>query len=99
MLTLVRPAGDLSLGADAAAVSVYTGLADVITLQRRRQARVSAQDEESFFIDTLSEYQWARDTAGRSGCGYGFGYGSFAPRPIGRRPALPRRRGWIGPST
>jgi hypothetical protein len=39
---------------DPAAVSVETGLADVITLQRRRQARVSAYDEESFFVDTLS---------------------------------------------
>ncbi|MFG3168412.1 tyrosine-type recombinase/integrase [Streptomyces sp. NPDC048200] len=64
MLTLVRPAGDLLPGADPATVSVDTGLADVVTLQRRRQARVSAQDEESFFIDSLSEYQWARDTAG-----------------------------------
>jgi hypothetical protein len=43
-----------------AAVSVETGLADVITLQRRRQARLSAHDEESFFVDTLSECQWAR---------------------------------------
>jgi integrase/recombinase XerC len=43
---------------------IETGLADVVTLQRRRQARLSAQDEESFFVDTLSEYQWARDAAG-----------------------------------
>ncbi|MEU9945008.1 site-specific integrase [Streptomyces lavendulae] len=41
-----------------------TGLADVVTLQRRRQARISVHDEESFFLDTLSEYQWARDAAG-----------------------------------
>ncbi|MEC3997133.1 site-specific integrase [Actinacidiphila sp. DG2A-62] len=41
-----------------------TGLADVVTLQRRRQARISVQDEESFFVDTLTEYQWARDAAG-----------------------------------
>lgn len=40
-----------------------TGLADVVTLQRRRQARISVYDEESFFLDTLSEYQWARDAA------------------------------------
>ncbi|MFI5831420.1 site-specific integrase [Streptomyces sp. NPDC051578] len=39
-------------------------MADVVTLQRRRQARVSAVDEESFFLDTLSEYTWARDAAG-----------------------------------
>jgi len=44
--------------------SVETGLADVVTLQRRRQARLSAQDEEGFFMETLSEYQWARDAAG-----------------------------------
>ncbi|MEY9997553.1 hypothetical protein ABIE67_009672 [Streptomyces sp. V4I8] len=49
---------------DPASVSVETGLADVVTLQRRRQARMSAYDEESFFLDTLSEYQWARDAAG-----------------------------------
>ncbi|MFJ8349414.1 hypothetical protein ACIQ9J_24245 [Streptomyces sp. NPDC094153] len=47
-----------------ASVSVETGLADVVTLQRRRQARMSADDEESFFLDMLSEYQWARDAAG-----------------------------------
>ncbi|WP_197084686.1 actin-binding ADF family protein [Saccharothrix sp. ST-888] len=45
-------------------MSVESGLADVVTLQRRRQARISQQDEESFFLDTLSEYQWARDAAG-----------------------------------
>lgn len=63
VLTLVReaPAGDLG---SAAATSAESGLADVVTLQRRRQARLSAGDEESFFIDTLSEYQWARDAAG-----------------------------------
>ncbi|WP_079191895.1 tyrosine-type recombinase/integrase [Streptomyces sp. CB00455] len=49
---------------DPAAVAVESGLADVVTLQRRRQARMSAVDEEGFFLDTLSEYQWARDTAG-----------------------------------
>lgn len=43
---------------------IETGLADVVTLQRRRQARMSAQDEESFFVDALTEYQWARDAAG-----------------------------------
>lgn len=49
---------------DPTSVSVETGLADVVTLQRRRQARMSAYDEESFFLDALSEYQWARDAAG-----------------------------------
>ena len=40
------------------------GLADVVTLQRRRAAELSEGDEERFFLDTLAEYQWARDTAG-----------------------------------
>ncbi|MEV0449841.1 site-specific integrase [Streptomyces sp. NPDC050600] len=64
MLTLVRPAQESTVPVDPAVVSVESGLADVVTLQRRRQARISAQDEESFFLDTLSEYQWARDAAG-----------------------------------
>ncbi|MDQ0595892.1 hypothetical protein QF037_000237 [Streptomyces canus] len=62
-LTLVRP--DAAVPVDPAAVSVETGLADVITLQRRREARISAHDEEIFSLDTLSEYQWARDAAWR----------------------------------
>lgn len=37
---------------------LVAALADVVTLQRRRQARISAFDEESSFLDTLSEYQW-----------------------------------------
>jgi integrase/recombinase XerC len=40
------------------------GLADVVTLQRRKAAEVTADDEQSFFLDTVAEYQWARDTAG-----------------------------------
>ena len=40
------------------------GLANVVTLQRRNAAGVSDGDEESFFVDTLAEYQWARDAAG-----------------------------------
>jgi integrase/recombinase XerC len=40
------------------------GLADVVTLERRKAAALSAGDEESFFLDTVAEYQWARDTAG-----------------------------------
>lgn len=43
---------------------VESGLADVLTLQRRQAAQVSTVDEESFFVDTLLEYQWARDVAG-----------------------------------
>lgn len=40
------------------------GLADVVTLQRRKAAELSDGDEESFFLDTVTEYQWARDAAG-----------------------------------
>ncbi len=40
------------------------GLADVVTLQRRRQAEAHLEDEEGFFLDTLAEYRWARDAAG-----------------------------------
>ena len=63
MLTLVREAPAAQTDS-AAATPAESGLADVVTLQRRRQARLSAEGEESFFIDTLSEYQWARDAAG-----------------------------------
>ncbi|MFJ5952613.1 tyrosine-type recombinase/integrase [Streptomyces noursei] len=48
----------------AESVPLESGLADVATLQRRRRARADAQDGESFFVDTISEYQWARDAAG-----------------------------------
>src|SRR6266508_38305 len=40
------------------------GLAEVVTLQCRRAAEVSVGDEQSLFVDTLAEYQWARDVAG-----------------------------------
>jgi len=40
------------------------GLADVVTLQRRKASEISDGDEESFFLDTIAEYQWARDAAG-----------------------------------
>ncbi|MEV0192851.1 hypothetical protein AB0I39_30510 [Kitasatospora purpeofusca] len=43
---------------------VEPGLADVVTLQRRAAAGVSADDEQAFFADTLAEYAWARDVAG-----------------------------------
>lgn len=45
-------------------MSLETGLADVVKLQRRRRAQISPHDKESFFLDTLSEYQWARYAAG-----------------------------------
>ena len=40
------------------------GLAGIVTLQRRKAAEVSEGDEEGFFLDTIAEYQWARDAAG-----------------------------------
>jgi integrase/recombinase XerC len=40
------------------------GLADVVTLERRRAAAISDGDEQAFFLDTIAEYQWARDIAG-----------------------------------
>jgi hypothetical protein len=52
-------------GETAEALPVEAGLADVVTLQRRRQAKLSVQDEQSLFVDTIAEYQWARDAAGR----------------------------------
>ena len=48
----------------AGGVLLEPGLADVVTLQRRSAAEVSDGDEQSFFVDTLAEYQWARDAAG-----------------------------------
>ena len=48
----------------AADLGLEPGLADVATLERRKAAEISDGDEESFFLDTLAEYQWARDAAG-----------------------------------
>jgi integrase/recombinase XerC len=45
-------------------LSLEPGLADVVTLQRRKAAGISDGDEESFFLDTVAEYRWARDAAG-----------------------------------
>jgi integrase len=39
-------------------------LADVVSLQRMKAAGLSDGDEDTFFLDTLAEYQWARDVAG-----------------------------------
>ncbi|GAB3329119.1 site-specific integrase [Micromonospora halotolerans] len=39
-------------------------LAEVVTLQRRRKTKAQGDDEEGFFLDTIAEYQWARDVAG-----------------------------------
>lgn len=64
VLAFVPPPAPESAEPELGSMPIETSLADVVTLQRRRQARLSAQDEESFFVDTLSEYQWARDAAG-----------------------------------
>jgi integrase/recombinase XerC len=62
LLSVVRPSAG---GDSSAAEPVFeSGLADIITLQRRQAAALSDGDEESFFLDTVAEYQWARDAAG-----------------------------------
>jgi len=63
LLSLVQPLipGDEVPGEEPV---LEPGLADVVTLQRRKDAMVSDGDEESFFLDTIAEYQWARDAAG-----------------------------------
>ena len=84
------------------------GLADVVTLQRRKDAEVSDGDEESFFLDTLAEYQWARDAAGLAPttldgltkpvlevCQH-YGLAAVAADPAAGRQVL-RRRGQAGP--
>ena len=65
MLSVVQPATSLD-PAEAAADGplLEPGLANVVTLQRRKAAEIDDGDEQSFFLDTLAEYQWARDAAG-----------------------------------
>ncbi|MET7760585.1 hypothetical protein ABZS71_00575 [Streptomyces sp. NPDC005393] len=41
-----------------------SGLADVQVLQRRAAAQTHAVDEQGFYLETVSEYLWARDVAG-----------------------------------
>jgi integrase len=62
-LSLVRPASPPA-GEEDEQVGLEPGLAEVVTLQRRKAAETSNGDEESFYLDTLAEYQWARDVAG-----------------------------------
>src|ERR1035438_9533099 len=56
----------MAVGGEAAALkpALEPDLAEVVSLQRRKAAEVSDGDEQSFFLDTLAEYQWARDAAG-----------------------------------
>lgn len=49
---------------EVAPAGIEPGLADVVTLQRKRAARAVPGEEEEFFTDTIAEYQWARDAAG-----------------------------------
>ena len=83
------------------------GLADVVTLQRRRAAEIDGGGEESFFLDTLAEYQWARDAAGLAAttldrltkpvleiCGhYGLAPWRLTPRQVDKYFAGPGKRG------
>ena len=64
LLSLVPPPRSRSATTAARGPLLEPGLADVVTLQRRKAAEVSDGDEESFFLDTIAEYQWARDAAG-----------------------------------
>lgn len=59
--TVVDVVGEPSLAPPA---QEDTGLADVMTLQRRAAAVADAEDEKALFQDTLAEYGWARDVAG-----------------------------------
>jgi integrase/recombinase XerC len=63
-LSLIPVAAEPDRDQLAAELASEPGLADVITLERRRAAAISVGDEQSFFLDTLAEYQWARDVAG-----------------------------------
>ncbi len=57
-MSVVRPATPVGLAEEAPVGDplLEPGLADVVTLQRRKAAEVSDGDEESFFLDTLAEY-------------------------------------------
>ncbi len=61
MLSLVTSAAATE-GESPAEPVFEPGLADVITLERRKAAALSRGDEQSLFLDTVAEYQWARDT-------------------------------------
>ena len=64
LLSVVRPADDDDEQPGPQPLAGEPGLANVVTLQRRKAAEISDGDEESFFLDTVAEYQWARDAAG-----------------------------------
>ena len=61
---MVPPPGAGEPRDPVALTAVEPGLADIVTMQRRKAAEISEGDEEGFFLDTIAEYQWARDAAG-----------------------------------
>ncbi|MFI8093564.1 tyrosine-type recombinase/integrase [Streptomyces sp. NPDC086080] len=64
LLSVVRPRAGGDADSPAVEPELEPGLAEVVTLQRRQSAALTDGDEESFFLDTVAEYQWARDAAG-----------------------------------
>lgn len=64
LLSVVPPPDAGGSGEPVVLTAVEPGLADIVTLQRRRDAELSEGSEEGFFLDTIAEYQWARDAAG-----------------------------------
>jgi integrase/recombinase XerC len=104
-LSLVPPGP--ARDAEPSACPAEPGLADVVTLQRRRAAGTSTEDEQGFFLDTLAEYEWARDVAGLAAstldrlvkpvveiCGhYGVAAWRLTPRQVDKYFAGPGKRG------
>lgn len=64
VLSLVPPLIDEVLDESSGVRGGDQGLVDVLSLQRRYAGGASLEDEQAFFMDTLVEYQWARDLAG-----------------------------------
>jgi integrase len=105
VLSLVQPGP--ARDAEPSAYPAEPGLADVVTLQRRRAAGTSTGDEQGFFLDTLAEYEWARDVAGLAAstldrlvkpvveiCGhYGVAAWRLSPRQVDKYFAGPGKRG------
>lgn len=60
---MVPPADERAGEEPGGAPVLEPGPADVVTLERRKAAALSPGDEQSFFLDTVAEYQWAGDTA------------------------------------
>jgi integrase len=58
-LVLLGERAPTTVGDDAGA-----GLADVFSLHRHRSVLSAPEEERAFYLDTLAEFQWARDAAG-----------------------------------